>query len=398
MRIVAIETIRPAIQANILFVLLTDEDGNTGLGECFFGPEVVETYLHTAAAEVIFAAEDATPERMSTALRPYVGFQGAGAEMRGNAAVDLALWDLIGKRAGLPLAKLFGGPTRDRLPIYNTCAGPGYISQTARQLSENWGLGRTADLDDLNAFLTRPAALGRELLDEGIRGMKVWPFDRAAEASGGNSISRRELREAVGVIAAIRDELGDEMEIMVELHGLWNLPSAVTICKELAPYRPYWIEDPIRPDGVWQLEALKQEVGLPIATGETLGTRRAFLSLLERKAVDIVTMDVQWLGGPTEGRKVASLADTYGIPVAPHDCTGPTAFAFAVHMSFASPNALIQETVRAFLRTWYQELVVGLPTIEGGEVLAPTAPGHGVTLRDDVEDHTAVVRRRSTAN
>ncbi|MDO5684263.1 MAG: mandelate racemase/muconate lactonizing enzyme family protein, partial [Propionibacteriaceae bacterium] len=386
--------IRPSIQANILFVLLHDEDGTVGMGECFFGPKVVETYLHEAAAEVLFSFDSPSPESVSAALRPYVGFQSGGAEMRGNSAIDLALWDLMGKRLGVSLTQLFGGPLYERLPIYNTCAGPGYVSESARQVSDNWGLDRQADgLDDLNSFLTQPARLARDLWDEGIRGMKVWPFDRAAEASGGNRISRKEMRDAVAVIAAIRDELGDEMEIMVELHGLWNLPTAAAICKELTPYRPFWIEDPIRPDGVWQLAALKQETGVPIATGETLATRRAFLTLLERRAVDMITMDVQWLGGPTEGRKVASMADTFGIPVAPHDCTGPTALATAVALSFSSPNALIQETVRAFLRTWYTELVDGLPRIEGGNVFCPDAPGHGVSLREDLDNRMTVERR-----
>lgn len=357
--ITAVETIRPAIQPNLLFVLLHDDDGQVGLGEAFFGARAVEAYIHESAAEVLLGGADPAPERIAQALIPYTGYQGAGAEVRGNAGVDLALWDLIGQRAGQPLVALFGGPVRTELPIYNTCAGPGYVSTTTRQESENWGVPTvqaSGDWEDLDAFLTRPAALARELYDEGIRGMKVWPFDRAAEATNGTHISSSELAEGLKVIDAIRGEVGEEMNLLIELHGLWNRRGATTIIEALTPYRPYWVEDPIRPDAISSLTALTAEVDVPIATGETVVGRRGFMPLLAAGALDVVTVDVQWTGGLTEARKVAALADAYGIPVAPHDCTGPATLAACVHLALSTPNGLIQETVRAFLRTWYADL------------------------------------------
>lgn len=392
MRISAVETIRPHIQPNLLFLQLHTDDGRIGLGEAFFGAGTVEPYLHDAVADVLFATENPTPEQIGARLTPYIGFQGAGAETRGNAAVDLALWDLIGKQAGLPLVTLFGGPTRASIPIYNTCAGPGYVSTSAQQQSDNWGIASNGPWEDLSAFLDHPARLARELWDSGYRGMKIWPFDRAAEETGGTHISPSQLAAGIGIVEAIRAEVGDEMNLMIELHGLWNRRGATAIMQALQPYRPYWVEDPIRPDAVDALAALAAAVDLPIATGETAVGRRGFLPLLEHGVVDVVTVDVQWTGGLTEARKVAALADTYGVPVAPHDCTGPATFAACVHLVLSAPNGLIQETVRAFLHTWYAELVTGLPECKNGEVFAPTAPGHGVSLRDDV---TAVDRRVS---
>jgi L-alanine-DL-glutamate epimerase-like enolase superfamily enzyme len=391
-RIDAVETIRPHIQPNLLFVQLHTDDGRIGLGEAFFGAGTVEAYIHDAVADILFAAANPTPEHIGAALTPYIGFQGAGAEMRGNAAVDLALWDLLGQQAELPLVALFGGPTRTSIPIYNTCAGPGYVSTSTRQQSDNWGIASNGPWEDLSAFLDHPARLARELWDTGYRGMKIWPFDRAAEETGGTHISPSQLAAGIAIVEAIRAEVGDEMNLMIELHGLWNRRGATAIMKALQPYHPYWVEDPIRPDAVDALAALAAAVDVPIATGETAVGRRGFLPLLQRGAVDVVTVDVQWTGGLTEARKVAALADTYGVPVAPHDCTGPATFAACVHLVLSAPNGLIQETVRAFLNTWYAELVTGLPECKGGEVFAPTAPGHGVSLRPDL---TAIDRRVS---
>jgi galactonate dehydratase len=400
-KITAVETIRPQIQPNLLFVRLHTDDGRIGLGEAFFGARAVEAYLHESVADVVLQTEDPTPESIAQVLTPYLGFQGAGVELRGNAAIDLALWDLLGQAAGLPLARLLGGPVRTSVPIYNTCAGPGYIGSSTRQRSDNWGLPDDTSAverrwEDLDAFMTRPAVLARELFDEGIGGLKVWPFDRAAEATGGLTISDADLRAGLAVIEAIRSEVGLDMNLMVELHGLWSRRAATTILEALTPYRPYWVEDPMRSDAVDALQTLAASVDVPIACGETAVGRRGFGPLLRSGAIDVATVDVQWTGGLTEARKVASLADTYGIPIAPHDCTGPATLAACTHLTLASPNGLIQETVRAFLRTWYGELVEGLPEIIDGRITISSEPGHGVRLRAGLVESKKVDRQVST--
>jgi galactonate dehydratase len=395
MKIVALETLRPAVQPNLLLLRLHTDDGLAGLGEAFFGAAAVEAYLHDTVAPVLVGAAGTAPERAAGLLAPYVGYQGGGVETRGNGAVDLALWDLLGQRAGLPVVDLLGGAVRDRVPVYNTCAGPGYVRDSSRQVSENWGLAGdgAGRLEDLEAFLERPGELAAELWAEGLRGMKVWPFDRAAERTGGTRISPDDLAEGLAVVEAIREATGPGMDLMVELHGLWNRPAAARILKALTPYRPAWVEDPLRPDAADALGRLAAEVEVPIATGETCVGRRGFLPLLQAGAVDVVTVDPGWTGGLTEARKVAALADAYGVAVAPHDCTGPVALAAAVHLVLSQPNGLVQETVRAFLRTWYPELVTGLPAVRDGHVAAPTEPGLGVRLREGLADRPDVERR-----
>ncbi|UNB54455.1 mandelate racemase/muconate lactonizing enzyme family protein [Mycolicibacterium sp. YH-1] len=389
MKIVQVETIRPRIQSNLVFVQLRTDDGLTGLGEAFFGPKAVEAYIHESAAPILFSMDSADPERVMMALKPYVGFQGSGAETRGNAAIDVALWDIRGKSTGQSLSQLFGGPVRDSIRCYNTCGGTQYMSTLTEMSSKNWGLpadgATTNDLEDLDAFLNRPGQLAKDLVAEGFTGMKVWPFDPAAEASGGNDISAAELKAGVKVFSEIRSAVGDKIDIMLELHGLWRRPAVTRILKEVAEFKPFWIEDPLRPDAIDALVRLRDSTDIPIAIGETSVGRRGFLPLLSSGVADYATVDIQWTGGIGEARRVAALADTFAVPLAPHDCTGPVSLAASAHLAMSEPNGFIQEVSRAYLRTWYPELVTGLPKVSNGILHAPVGPGHGVSLRDDID-------------
>lgn len=397
MKITALETFRPAFKPNLCLVRLHTDDGLTGLGESYLHAGAAEAYLHDFAAPMLFGAADATPERVAALLTPYVGFQGGGVETRANGAVDLALWDLLGKRSNLPVVDLLGGAVREAVRIYNTCAGPGYISDTSEQRSGNWGLSGADAYEDLEAFLRRPGKLARELRDEGIGAMKIWPFDLAAEQSGGTEVLTSGLDAGIRIVEDIRNEVGMDVDLMIELHGLWQRGPAVQICRALEPFRPYWVEDPIRSDAVDALADLAGSVATPIALGETSVGRRAFLPLLQRGAISAATVDVQWTGGLTEARKVASLADTFGVPVAPHDCTGPVTLSACCHLVASQPNGLIQETSRAFLRTWYPQIVTGLPEFVGGRFSLAARPGLGVELTEDFVATSNVARRLSQA-
>lgn len=383
MPIVGVETLRPAIQPNLCYVRLTDADGVTGLGEAFYGAGAVESHVHDALAPLLLGA-DPTPEAFAVAARPYVGYASSGVETRALGAVDIALWDLLGRRSGLPLARLLGGPVRESVRAYNTCAGSSYVSTSGRQESSNWGVGAgEGRYEDLQRFLTDPVGLARELVGEGVRAMKVWPFDAAAEASGGLFVDQAGLDAGVRVVASIKEALGADMDVAVELHGLWQPAPAARICAALEPWQPLWVEDPVRPDAVAALASLRERTGVAIASGETLAGRRASVPLLADGLVDVLTLDVGWSGGITEARRTAGLADTFGVAVAPHDCTGPVALAVATHLTCSAPNGLVQETVRAFCRTWYPVLADGVVAVVDGHVRAGSEPGHGVQLRDD---------------
>jgi len=385
MRVVELTTVRTPLQPNVCLVRLLTDDGTIAIGEAFWGADAVEAYLHEAAAPVLAGLDDLAPAAVAAALRPYVGFSGSGAEVRGNGAIDLALWDLLGQVSGQPVVRLLGGPLTKSLRVYNTCAGYDYIKQAGRQVSSNWGLPESGGrpYEDLAGFLERPAELTRSLLGEGYTAMKVWPFDRAAEASRGHRIAAAELRSGMAVLEAIRAEAGDQMDVMVELHSLWSLKAATEILHALADIAPYWVEDPIRTDAVDGYRRLRERARVPIAAGEAMSGTRGFKPLLEAGALDVAIVDVGWTGGITEAVRIASLAETYGVSFAPHDCTGPVSFAVSVHVAAAQPNCVLAETVRAFQHGWYPLVVDGLPTVENGSVTVPTTPGLGVRLRDD---------------
>lgn len=398
MRVVSIETVRPSAQPNVCFVEVTTDEGLVGLGEAFYGPSAVEAYLHDAVAPALFEVDDPAPEAIARMLVPYVGYQGGGAEVRANGAMDLALWDLAGKRSGQSLLDLMGGAVRTSLPIYNTCAGPRYVAHNNRQTSANWGLDDDgSQYEDLTAFLQRPGDLAKDLLANGIRAMKIWPFDTAAEAGFGFDLRERDLAAGLEIVDAIRQAVGLEIDILIELHGLWNHRNAARICRALEPYEPFWVEDPVRPDDVSGLVSLRAETSVTIATGETVVGRRGFRPLLEHGVVDVVTLDIGWTGGLTEARRIASLADSYGVPIAPHDCTGPVSLSAAVHLGCSQPNGLVQETARAFLHTWYREVAIGHPDVVDGRIEPTSAPGHGVCLRSDLDERMDVTRRITNA-
>jgi L-alanine-DL-glutamate epimerase-like enolase superfamily enzyme len=388
MKVSAVETIQLAEFSNVVWVRIHTDQGLIGLGETFFGADTVAAYVHETVAPYLLGKDPLQIDLHSRQLYGYVGFNSTGAEARGNSAVDLALWDLFGKATGQPVYQLLGGASRERIRIYNTCAGYRYIRARSVQAVDNWGLATddaSGPYEDLDAFLNRADELARSLLDQGITGMKIWPFDPFAEASGGHYISAADLKTALEPFRKIRQAVGDAMDIMVEFHSLWDLPTAKKLAAALEEFNPAWYEDPIKMDNLAAVGELAHTTRVPITASETLATRWSFRELFERRAVGVVMLDVSWCGGLSEARKIAAMAEAYQLPVAPHDCTGPVVLMASVHLSMNATNALIQETVRAFYTGWYTELVTRLPRIDNGYVYPPEGPGLGTELMPGLE-------------
>jgi L-alanine-DL-glutamate epimerase-like enolase superfamily enzyme len=311
-KITQVETIRTTELPNILWVRLHTDEGLVGLGETFFVVETVETYIHEYAAPRLIGRDPGRIDAISRDLVGYLGFRSTGAETRGNSAIDIALWDLLGKALNRPIVDLLGGRTREKIRTYNTCAGTHYIRKPNAQAVENWGLGQgdaaLARYDDLNAFLHRADELAEDLLSEGITAMKIWPFDLAAEKTNGLYISQQDLKTALKPFEKVRKAVGDRMDIMVEFHSLWQLLPAMTIAKALAPYDTFWHEDPIRMDSLASLKRYAAVSPAPICASETLASRFAFRDLLETGVAGVVMLDLSWCGGLSEARKIAAMA------------------------------------------------------------------------------------------
>jgi galactonate dehydratase len=398
MKITSIETLRAAEFANLLWVRIHTDQGTVGLGETFYGAAAVEAHIHDTLSIRLLGRDPLRIEALNKEMVNLPMAQSStGVEYRATSAIDIALWDLFGKVCGQPVHQMLGGLCQDKLRVYNTCAGYKYVRSHNIKPVSTWNLGEAeGPYEDLDAFMNRADVLAESLLAEGITAMKIWPFDPAAIESGGLHISAAQLKTALTPFEKIRKAVGDKMEIMVEFHCLWNLPAALTIARALEPYKPTWYEDPIRMNSPQALAEYARSTNVWVCASETLGSRWSFKDYLDRDAIHVVMADLCWTGGLTEGRKIASMAETYHRPFAPHDCIGPVGFAAAVHTSFSQPNTLIQESVRAFYRGWYNELVTAVPRIENGHVYPMEGPGLGLELRSELFKRGDLSVRRSS--
>ena len=386
-KIVCLRTIRIAERPNLIWLELETDDGLVGLGESFRGAQATEAVIHEQVAPWLIGRDARQIEAVSRHLTtPYLGFHSAGAEIRAASAVDIALWDLAGKRLGIPVHEALGGAVRTEIRAYNTCAGYAYNTSGAVRRTVAANEQTSGPYDDQIAFARDAGALAESLLAEGYTAMKIWPFDVLATASGGQLITLPALKAGLEPFRKVRAAVGDSIDVMCELHSLWNTTSAIRICRALEDYGVLWAEDPIiKMDDVQALADLRRQSRVPVCGSETLGGVVPFRDLLAADALDFVMLDLAWCGGLTEGRKIAAFAEAYSKPLAPHDCTGPVTLWAGLHLGLHAPAAIFQEVVRATLSTWYRDLVTALPAIRNGMVQAPTGTGLCTSLRPEVK-------------
>jgi galactonate dehydratase len=380
MKITAVETIYLPRGINVhvgaityLWVRIHTDEGIIGLGESYPNAEAEASIVHTRLASVLLGKDPGSIDRLWADMFLNISYSGwAGAEMRALSAVDIALWDLLGKATGQPIYKLLGGASRPSIRIYNTCY-------------------------DRVDFNKEPAKLARELTASNVRAMKIWPFDPIAKETGGNYISAEQLRRGMEPLRLIREEFGDAIDVAIEFHGFWNLPSAKKIAAALEPYKPMWLEEMLPQDNLAAYAELADSTSIPLCVSERLMTRWAFRELLENRAASIVMPDIAWCGGISEGKKIATMAETYYLPIAPHNCGGPILHFATAHVAANVPNLFIMESVRRHYKEEYEGLVTrSLVPEANGELPLPPGPGLGVELSQAVlSNKDAVVKRTS---
>lgn len=382
MKISRIETIWCDEQPNTIWVRIHTDDGLIGLGETFYVPRAVSAIIHDVFANLLLGRSPLDIENHWNNMFSTVNFFGfAGAETRAISAIDVALWDIVGQYLGQPIYNVLGGRNRDRIQVYNTCVGYG-------------------DYQDFNTWRSgHSGELAIELLNKGIKAMKIWPFDQFGTSLGGpvgsragveavgpvtHFLSKENMKKGLSYVEDIRKTVGDNMEIAIEGHARWNLPEAIEIGRALEKYDILWLEEIIPPDNADSYARLKAAVKVPICVSERLFTRYGFRQIIEKNAADIIMPDMAWTGGITETRKICAMADTYYLPVCSHDCIGPVAAWSAAHLLLHIPNAMIMETVRAYYLGWYNDFMTEpLPIVDGMCILSER-PGLGTAMRPQV--------------
>ena len=356
---------------NYLWVRIHTDEGLIGLGESYPNAEAEAAVVHSRLAAVLLGRDPSEIDRLWADMFLSVSYSGwAGAEMRAISAVDIALWDLLGKALDQPIYKILGGASRPAIRIYNTCY-------------------------DRVDFLSNPVELARQLLASNVKAMKIWPFDPIARETGGNHISGEQLRKAIEPLRLIREEFGDAIDVAIEFHGFWNLPCAIKIAAALEKYQPMWLEEMLPQDNMAAYAELARSTNLPLCVSERLMTRWGFRELLENRAAQIIMPDIAWCGGISEGKKIATMAETSYLPVAPHNCGGPILHFATAHFAANATNLFIMESVRRHYGEEYDGLVTRklVPGADGYLPLPP-GPGLGVELSADVlKSKNAVVRR-----
>ena len=356
MRVRSLETrIANAGLRNYVFVLLTADDGSTGVGEASleWQERAVQTLIHEWAEQYVIGSSpleiEATASRM---IRDQ--YQGGSTVMTAISAVEIAMWDLLGKHLNKPIYQLLGGRVHRSLPAY----------------ANGWYGG----IDTPEEYAQRAA----EAISRGYQGVKFDPFGAAWKR-----LTPKEFSAAVDRVAAVRRAIGRAKKMMIEFHGRLSYRSALDMIRAIAPYDPFWCEEPVAPELVEQLVNLRKNCDVPIAAGERNYTLPDFYRLMNLGAVDYVQLDVSHCGGLLAARKVAHVAEALDIGIAPHCSVGPVALAAALQFDAGVQNFVIQENFSEYDVPWRSELVGGWEPCVGGEFAVPDEPGLGVGLNDD---------------
>jgi galactonate dehydratase len=273
------------------------------------------------------------------------------------ASFDVACWDIIGQSLGVPVWKLLGGKFHERVPAY---ANGWYQSER------------------------EPAAIGvlaRKVVAAGYRAIKLDPFGHASA-----ELPAPERRRAVGIVSAVRDAVGPDVEIMIEMHGRFTPSTAAAVARLLEPFDPAWIEEPTPPENPVAYRSVRAATHLPIATGERAHTMEDIRGFIEGGLVDVVQVDLTHFGGFLAMKRLAGWADAYSLLLAPHNVCGPVGTMANLHFAVATPNYKILEHFNDFADAWVHELVDASPRIDraDGCFVAPTRPGLGLKLNHDV--------------
>lgn len=346
---------------NLTFVRVITDEGLEGVGEVRMinHTDALLGYLAEAVPNHVLGHDPTRIEDLVTRMYRNDYARPGEIAMSAISVLEIACWDIYGKSLGLPVYKLLGGAVRDRIKAY----------------ANGWYTVERTPADF--------HAAARRVVERGYRALKFDPF-----GAGFYELERRERLEVIALVEAVRDAVGPDVEILLEMHGRFNPATAIEMARDLERFAPSWVEEPVPPENLAALKKASQKIAVPIATGERIHTRYDYRELLELQAADIIQPDITHFGGLAETKKLAAWAEAYYVLVAPHNVGGPVSTAAALHFAASTPNFKIQEHFNDFAESWVKELAPGNPEVTDGYFALPQGPGLGVTLNLDVlEQH-----------
>ncbi len=345
---------------NWVFVKVETDEGIIGWGEAS-----VEWKTRSVAACIedlkpfIIGLDPTNIEHLYQVMTRHPYFHGGVVHLSAISGIEIACWDIFGKSLNVPVFKLLGGKVRQKIRMYDHLGG-GQMDSLYNSIH---------DARDMVEKAIRSK-------EEGYTALKVLVVPRTEPLEG-----FKVLQHAASLMESIRNAVGEEMDIMVDFHGRTTPDMAIQYAKVLAPYRPFFLEEPCLPENVLGMVKIAKSVDIPIATGERLYTRFQFRELLENGACAIVQPDICHCGGLWEARKIAALAETYYVGIAPHNPMGPIATAAAIHFAVSTPNWLIQESIRSDV-PWRNDVVENPIIVQNGYVNPMERPGLGIEVNE----------------
>jgi len=366
MKITKIEThVCNARMRNWIFVkVLTDQPGLWGWGEATLEWHTRSVLGAIADLEPLLLGEDPTRIEHLWQMMYRQHFWHGNGIVRGTAisGIDLALWDILGKIHNVPCHKLWGGPVRDYVRLYSHLGG-----------------GRMEDFYETSpADASRFADLALQAVDDGFTAFKTMAVPETAPLEG-----LRPIKYAEACVRAMREAVGDNIDIMVDCHARPSPRMGMLFAKALEPYGLYWFEEPCWPEAVDEIAAIQHAVSTPIATGERLITQYAVREYLEKRACSVLQCDITHCGGLSEIRRIAAMAEAYRVALAPHNPQGPVSTAASLELGFATPSYIICESVHSDV-PWREDIMSAMFTVEKkGRLVRPgTLPGLGVEINE----------------
>jgi galactonate dehydratase len=352
MKITGIEsfvTQPPEARSNYVFVKVSTDEGLVGWGESSIGATSVAGVVEEFGESIVGKDPHRIEEHWQHMYHLHHNIRGGALQMAAISGIEIALWDIKGKALGVPVYELLGGAMRDKI----------------------WAYGRFDGVTPDDAVET-----AKSYLEQGYTALKGDPFGHQ-----GLFTTSESERDAIAKVAAVREAVGDDVELLVEVHGRLTPSEAIRVGSALEPYRPFFFEEPVPPQNIDAMLKVSQSINIPLATGERIYTKWGFKDLLEHQVVAVVQPDVCHAGGISELKKIAAMAETYYVGFAPHNPYGPVNTMAAIHVDACTPNFLIQEGGHG---GWYDAVLKEpFPAQTDGYFDVPTAPGLGVELDEE---------------